>query len=102
MLSLLLLLVIAPSVSSVANNSFADCQRVASRFVTTVRNGPVPDIRNTTGVNVSCAQLNNVSCPGSMINDVCTWQQKLCITCINGSTRHAPNPNYLGLVSLGT
>ncbi len=80
-----LLLTIIRITSGAANNSYADCLQVAAHFVTTVSYGPVADIRNTTGVNVTCPQLTNVSCPGSLINGVCVFQQKLCITCINSS-----------------
>jgi hypothetical protein len=71
--------------SGAANNSYANCLQIAAHFATTVLNGPVADIRNTTGVNVTCPQLTGVSCPGSIINGVCVFQQKLCITCINSS-----------------
>lgn len=36
-------------------------------------------------VNVTCSQMTGVSCPGSMINGACVFQQKLCVTCINSS-----------------
>ncbi|CAF0969399.1 unnamed protein product [Adineta steineri] len=81
-----LLLIVIGFTSGAANNSYQNCLQVAARFATTVPNGPVPDIRATQGFNVSCPQLSNVSCPGSMINGVCVFQQKLCVTCINGST----------------
>lgn len=68
-----------------ASNSYSDCVQVASRFSTTVSNGPVANITATTGVNVTCPQLSSVSCPGSMIDGVCVFQQKLCVTCINAS-----------------
>ena len=80
------LLLLIDTVSGAANNSYADCLRVAARFATTVSNGPVTNITATTGVNVSCPQLSSVSCPGSMIDGVCVFQQKLCVTCINGSS----------------
>ncbi|UJR25032.1 hypothetical protein I4U23_006392 [Adineta vaga] len=35
---------------------------------------------------ILCAQFSTVSCPGTMINGICTWQRKLAITCIDGST----------------
>ena len=71
--------------SGAANNSYQDCLQVAARFATTVSNGPVADIRSTTGVNVTCPQLSNVSCPGSMVNSVCVFAQKLAVTCINAT-----------------
>ena len=86
MIPIFLLLAIIPIASGAANNSYDDCLRVATKFSTTVPNGPVSNILNTTGVNVTCTQLANTSCPGVFTNGTCTWQQKLCITCINGST----------------
>ena len=86
LIPIVLLLSIIPMAIGAANNSYDDCLRVAAKFSTTVSNGPVPNIVNTTGVNVTCAQLANTSCPGTFINGVCTWRQKLCVTCINGST----------------
>ncbi|CAF3715558.1 unnamed protein product [Rotaria sp. Silwood1] len=80
------LLTLTRTVWGAANKSFGDCQQVATQFANTVSNGPVTNIMNTTGVNVTCPQISNASCPGSMINGVCVWQQKLCVTCINGST----------------
>ena len=80
-----LLLNIIRIISGAANNSYANCLQIAAQFATTVSNGPVADIRNTTGVNVTCPELSAVSCPGIMVNGVCAFQQKLCITCINSS-----------------
>lgn len=64
---------------------YATCLAIAAKFATTVT-GPVADITATTGVNVTCSQLSATSCPGSMINGVCTWQRKLAVSCINNST----------------
>ncbi|CAF1113288.1 unnamed protein product [Adineta ricciae] len=72
--------------SAVANNSYDNCLQLTAKFARTLTNGPVADIRMTTGVNVTCSQLSNISCPGQMVNGVCTYQQKLALTCINGST----------------
>jgi hypothetical protein len=80
------LLCTVPMVVGTASNSYANCLNVAAKFSTTVSNGPVANISSTTGVKVTCSELQNVSCPGSIINGVCTWQRKLCVTCINGST----------------
>lgn len=81
-----LLLTLVHIISGAANNTYADCLRVAARFATTVSNGPVIDIRNTTGVNVTCPQLMGNSCPGWFVNGTCVFQQKLAVTCINSST----------------
>ena len=81
----LLLLTIIPTVLGGASNSYADCLQVASQFATTVSNGPVANILAATGVNVTCPQLTGVSCPGTVTNGVCVFQQKLCITCLNQS-----------------
>ena len=74
-----------PIVNGVANNSFTDCLAVASKFATTVSNGPVANIKATVGATVQCAQLTGSACPDSIINGVCTWQRKLSVTCIKGS-----------------
>jgi hypothetical protein len=84
-LHILLLLTIISIAFGTASNSYNDCLQVAANFRTTVSNGPVADIISTTGVNVTCPQLTGVSCPGSIVNGVCVFQQKLCITCINSS-----------------
>ena len=81
----LLMLAIIRVVSGAASNSYANCLQTANNFATTVSNGPVANITATTGVNVTCPQLTGVSCPGSIINGVCVFQQKLCVTCINSS-----------------
>lgn len=65
---------------------YATCLSVASKFATTVSNGPVANITATAGINVSCSQLNATFCPGSIINGICVWQRKLVVTCINNST----------------
>ena len=83
--SIVLLLIVVSAACGAASNSYVDCLQVAARFATTVSNGPVANIVATTGVNVTCPQVSNASCPGSMVNGVCVFQQKLCITCINGS-----------------
>ena len=83
--NLLFLLSFIRIIIGAANNSYADCLQVAAKFATTVSNGPVMNITATTGVNVTCPQLTGVSCPGSIVNGVCVFQQKLCITCINAS-----------------
>ena len=80
---ILLLSTVIFTASGAASNSYADCLQVAARFATTVSNGPVLNILATTGVNVTCPQLTGVSCPGSIVNGVCVFQQKLCVTCIN-------------------
>ncbi|CAF1093978.1 unnamed protein product [Adineta ricciae] len=80
------LLCIIGITSGSASNSYQDCLQLVSKFSRTVTNGPVADIRMTTGYNVTCSQLSNISCPGRMVNEVCTYQQKLALTCINGST----------------
>ena len=84
--SILFLLIIISIVNGAANNTYADCLKVAAKFATTISNGPVANITATTGTTIKCSQLTGVSCPGSIINGVCTWQRKLCVTCINGST----------------
>ena len=71
--------------SGTASNSYANCLQIAAQFATTISNGPVVNITATTGVNVTCSQLAGASCPGSIINGVCVFQQKLCVTCINSS-----------------
>ncbi|UJR07632.1 hypothetical protein I4U23_011920 [Adineta vaga] len=81
-----LLTTIIGMVSGAANNSYQDCLQIASKFSRTVTNGPVVNITNTQGYNVSCPQMSNVTCPGQMVNGVCRFQQKLAVTCINGST----------------
>ena len=81
-----LTLLIIRTASGAASNSYADCLRITAKFATTVSNGPVTNITATTGVNVTCPQLSSTSCPGSMINGVCVFQQKLCVTCINGTS----------------
>ncbi|CAF0846239.1 unnamed protein product [Adineta ricciae] len=73
-----------PNQSS-AVSDYQKCLTVASSFATTVT-GPVVNITATTGVSVSCPQVSTYSCPGSLVNEVCTWQRKLAITCIDGST----------------
>jgi hypothetical protein len=72
--SALLLITIVRFASGAASNSYNDCLLIAARFTTTVSNGPVADIRNTTGVNVTCTQQTGVSCPGSIVNGVCVFQ----------------------------
>ena len=70
---------------SAASNSLSDCQTVANQFSNTV-SGPVSNIVSTVGVNVSCPQIiNATSCPGTMINNICVWQQKLSVSCVSGS-----------------
>ncbi|CAF3754318.1 unnamed protein product [Adineta steineri] len=81
-----LLLTVIGLTSGVANNSYQNCLQIAARFATTVTNGPVADIRMTNGFKVTCPQIGNNSCPMPMTNGVCVFQQKLCVTCINGST----------------
>ena len=66
--------------------AYIQCLSVASKFATTVSNGPVANITATTGVTVTCSQLSGTACPGSMTNGVCTWQRKLAITCINSNS----------------
>ncbi len=83
---MLLLLTIIRIASEAANNSYTNCLQLDSHFATTVSNGPFEDIRNTSGFNVTCPQLTNVSCPRSIINLICVFQQKLCIACINSSS----------------
>ena len=80
----IILLVLITVTWGTASNSYTNCLTVASKFATTV-SGPVVNIILTTGVNVTCAALTNKSCPGSIINGVCTWQRKLSVTCINES-----------------
>ncbi|UJR25031.1 hypothetical protein I4U23_006391 [Adineta vaga] len=74
---------------------------VASNFATTVT-GPVANITATTGVTASYAQFSAVSCPGTMTNGICTWQRKLAVTCIDGSTvriRVQSNEKYLSTMA---
>ncbi|CAF0833085.1 unnamed protein product, partial [Adineta ricciae] len=86
LLRIVLFLSFVATASAVANNSYDNCLQLTAKFARTLTNGPVADIRMTTGVNVTCSQLSNISCPGQMVNGVCTYQQKLALTCINGST----------------
>ncbi|UJR07703.1 hypothetical protein I4U23_011988 [Adineta vaga] len=83
---ILLFLCVIHIASGGASNSYQDCLQIASKFARTVTNGPVNDLRTTQGYNVSCSQMSNVTCPGQMVNGVCRFQQKLVVTCINGST----------------
>jgi hypothetical protein len=66
--------------------AYVQCLSVASKFATTISNGPVANITATTGINVACSELTSSECPGSMINGICIWQRKLAVTCINNST----------------
>ncbi|CAF0827796.1 unnamed protein product [Adineta ricciae] len=70
---------------STSVTTYQKCLAVASKFATTVT-GPVSNITTTTGVTVTCSQLGSTSCPGSMVNGICTWQRKLAVTCIDGTT----------------
>ncbi len=67
-------------------SAYAKCLTVASKFATTTSNGPVSNITATTGITVSCSQVASSQCPGTVVNGICTWQRKLAITCLNGST----------------
>ncbi|CAF1114994.1 unnamed protein product [Adineta steineri] len=82
-LSLISLYIPNQSVASIS--AYQTCLTVASKFATTI-SGPVANITATTGVTVTCSQLTSSSCPGSLVNGICTWQRKLAVTCINGST----------------
>lgn len=86
LIHIVLFLSFVATASAAVNNSYQNCLQLTAKFARTVPNGPVADIRMTPGVNVTCSQLSNVSCPGPMINGICTYQQKLALTCINGST----------------
>ncbi len=81
-----LLLTMIRIISGLAKNFYANCLQIAAHFATTVSNRPVVNIRNTTDVNVTCPQLRSLSCPDSFINSVCVFQQKIFVTCVNGST----------------
>ncbi|CAF1328451.1 unnamed protein product [Adineta steineri] len=82
-LSLISLYIPNQSVASIS--AYQTCLTVASKFATTI-SGPVANITATTGVTVTCSQIGISSCPGSLVNGICTWQRKLAVTCINGST----------------
>ena len=45
-------------VSGIASNSYADCVQVATKFSTTVSNGPVSNITSTTGTKVTCSPVD--------------------------------------------
>jgi hypothetical protein len=65
------------------SNSLANCQTVASSFLTTIST-TAPNITATTGVNVSCS-ATGVVCPGTNYSGVCVWQRKLSAVCRNAS-----------------
>ena len=67
-------------VGGMASNNLTDCQTVGGSFRTTVL-GPVTNILNTTGINVTCASLVGASCPGSIMNGSCVFQHKLAVSC---------------------
>jgi hypothetical protein len=73
----------------IANNSLANCQAIAAKFLTTVTSGPVSDITATNGTVLNCYGLNQTMCPGNYSNNtgICTFQHKLAVTCfLNGTT----------------
>ena len=45
-----------------ASNSLSDCQQVANSFANTILNGPVANIVNTIGKNVTCPLITSSSC----------------------------------------
>jgi hypothetical protein len=70
-------------VHSGASNSLANCQTVASAFLTTIST-TAPNITATAGVNVTCS-ATGVVCPGTNYSGVCVWQRKLSAVCRNAS-----------------
>lgn len=81
MLISFLLILHAFATNGWASNSYEDCLLVASKFSSTISNGPVPNIVSTKGTVVKCAQLTGLSCPGQIIDGACTWERKLSVTC---------------------
>jgi hypothetical protein len=59
------------STSARANNSFVDCELIASKFNSTT--------------NVSCYGLTNATCPVDVINGECKFEHISSATCINGT-----------------
>ena len=73
------LLIGLPETHSSASNSLANCQTVASAFLTTT-SSTASNIVGTTGVNVTCS-ATGVVCPGTTYGGVCVWQRKLSAVC---------------------